>query len=114
MSWPSWWARWAFAYAVSSPQIAVASAATFAISETMDLCAYTPLARRWFVWAVVASGVVAATVDSLVFLQLSGIGYGPDGVILRGLIVGKLWVVTLIGGPVAYGLRRVLPVRATA
>jgi uncharacterized PurR-regulated membrane protein YhhQ (DUF165 family) len=101
----------AVSWVVASPTIAVASGVTFLISESIDMAVYTPLQRRWFVVGVVASGIVAATVDSLVFLQLSGIGYGPGGSILRGLIVGKLWIVTLIGGPVAYVLRRRLPQR---
>lgn len=95
----SWW--------VSSPIIAIASGGTFLISESLDFLVYTPLQRRHFVPAVVASGVVAAIVDSLVFLAWSGIGYGHGA--LGGLIVAKLAVVTLIGGPLAYGLRRKLP-----
>lgn len=95
----SWW--------ISNPIIAVASGGTFLISESCDFLIYTPLQRRWFVPAVVASGIVAAVVDSLVFLEWSGIGYGHGE--LAGLIVAKLLVVTLVGGPLAYGLRRVLP-----
>jgi uncharacterized PurR-regulated membrane protein YhhQ (DUF165 family) len=97
----SWW--------VSSPTIAVASASTFLISETADFLVYTPLQRRWFIPAVIASGIVAAVVDSLVFLKLAGIPYSGN---LAGLIVGKLWIVTLIGGPIAWLLRRRLPVLA--
>ena len=92
----SWW--------VSDPTIAVASGGTFLISESLDFLVYTPLQRRWFVPAVIASGIVAAVVDSLVFLQWSGIGYGHGE--LAGLIVAKLLVVTLVGGPLAFGLRR--------
>lgn len=95
----SWW--------VSSPVIAIASGGTFLISETIDFLVYTPLQRRYFTPAVVASGIVSAIVDSLVFLQWSGIGYGHGE--LSGLIVAKLLVVTLVGGPLAYALRRKLP-----
>ncbi len=97
----SWW--------VSNPTIAIASGGTFLLSESLDFLIYTPLQRRWFTPAVVASGVVAATADSLIFLKWSGIGYGHGA--LAGLIVAKLLVVTLVGGPLAAGLRRVLPVR---
>ncbi len=101
----SWW--------VSNPTIAVASGGTFLISESLDFAVYTPLQRRWFVPAVVASGIVAAVVDSLVFLKWAGIPYGHGA--LAGLIVAKLLVVLVVGGPLAYGLRRVLPLRvATA
>lgn len=50
--------------------------------------------------------VVAAVVDSLIFLKWAGIPYKGN---LEGLIVGKLWIVVLVGGPLAYGLRRLLP-----
>lgn len=95
----SWW--------VSNPIIAVASGGTFLISESLDFLVYTPLQRRWFTPAVVASGIVAAVADSLIFLKWSGIGYGHGE--LAGLIVAKLLVVTLVGGPLAATLRRVLP-----
>jgi hypothetical protein len=95
----SWW--------VSDPAIAIASGGTFLISESLDFLIYTPLQRRWFVPAVIASGIVAAVVDSLVFLKWAGIGYGHGE--LAGLVVAKLLIVTLVGGPLAYGLRRVLP-----
>ena len=96
----SWW--------VSSPAIAVASGGTFLISESFDFAVYTPMQRRWFVPAVIASGVIAAVVDSLIFLQWSGIGYGNGQ--LAGLIVGKLWIVTLLGGGIAWALRQQLPI----
>lgn len=96
----SWW--------VSDPTIAVASGGTFLISESFDFAVYTPLQRRWFVPAVVASGVVAAVIDSLIFLIWAGIPYHGN---LAGLIVGKLWIVVLVGGPIALALRRLLPVR---
>lgn len=95
----SWW--------VSSPAIAVASGVTFLISESLDFAVYTPLQRRWFVPAVIASGIVAAVADSLIFLKLAGIPYSGN---LAGLIVGKLWIVTLIGGTAAWALRKRLPV----
>jgi uncharacterized PurR-regulated membrane protein YhhQ (DUF165 family) len=94
----SWW--------VSNPTIAVASGGTFLISESFDFLVYTPLQRRWFVPAVIASGVVAAIVDSLIFLKWAGIPYQGN---LEGLIVGKLWIVAIVGGSLAYGLRKALP-----
>ena len=95
----SWW--------VSSPAIAVASGVTLALSETCDFLVYTPLQRRWFVPAVIASGVVAAVVDSVVFIHLAGLPTSQ----IPGLIVGKLWIVTLVAGPIAFGLRKVVPAR---
>lgn len=94
----SWW--------VSNPTIAIASGGTFLISESLDFLVYTPLQRRWFVPAVIASGVVAAVVDSLIFLKWAGIPYQGN---LEGLIVGKLWIVVLVGGGLAWALRKALP-----
>jgi len=96
-------------YWVSNPIIAVASGGTFLISETLDFAVYTPFQRRWFVPAVIASGVVAAVADSVIFLYWAGLPFGNGT--LEGLIVGKLWIVTLVGGSLAFGLRRVLPKR---
>ena len=94
---------------VSSAAIAVASGGTLLISESCDFAVDTPVQRRWFTWAVIASGIVAAVVDSVIFLWWSGIGFGPDAVILKGQIVGKLWIVTLIAGPIAWALRKKVP-----
>ncbi len=88
-------------YLVSSSTIATASALTFLCSETLDFVIYTPLQRRWFTPAVVASGICAAALDSWIFLRLAGFGESA----FWGTFVGKLWVVCLVGGPVAFGLR---------
>lgn len=95
----SWW--------VSDPVIAIASGGTFLISESMDFLLYTPLQDRiGFPRAVVVSSTVAAIVDSLVFLQWSGIGYGHGE--LAGLIVAKLLIVVPLGYAMSAGPRRVL------
>lgn len=96
-------------YWISSPAIAVASGLTYLCSETADFAVYTPLQRRWFAPAVVASGCVAAVVDSVLFLHLAGIPAGASAV--AGLILGKLWV-QFAAGPAAWGLRRTAPVFA--
>ena len=98
----------AVSWKVSDPHIAMASGLTYLCSESADFAVYTPLQRRWFVPAVVASGIVAAVVDSLIFLKWAGIGYG--GGELAGLIVAKLLTVVVVGGPLACLLRRRLPV----
>jgi hypothetical protein len=56
---------------------------------------------------LIASGIVAAVVDSLILLKRAGIGYG--GGELAGLIVAKLLTVVVVGGPLAALLRRWLP-----
>src|SRR6185312_4189096 len=49
------------------PSLVIASAVAFLLSEAADLCVYTPLQRRQFVLAVVASSFVGLVVDSIVF-----------------------------------------------
>lgn len=79
----SWW--------LAPAAIVVASAAAFLLSELADFFVYTPLQRRRFVTAVVASSAVGLVVDSAVFLQLAfgSLDYLP------GQILGKLWMVIL-------------------
>ena len=92
----SWW--------ISSPAIAVASGVTFLCSESLDFAVYTPLQRDRFVLAVVLSGIAGTFLDSWLFLYLAGLPMSQ----FWGLVVGKLWVI-LLSGPVAYGLRKMLP-----
>lgn len=77
-------------YAISSPAIATASALAFLCSETADFLVYTPLRRRGFGRAVLASTLVGGLVDTLVFLHVSGFGVTLRSV--EGQMVGKfLW-----------------------
>ncbi len=88
-----------------NPRLAVASGTSFFFSELADFAVYTPLQRRRFVLAVVASGIVGGIVDSALFLALAAI---PLGAALPGLVLGKLWI-QLLALPVAVWLRRRLP-----
>jgi uncharacterized PurR-regulated membrane protein YhhQ (DUF165 family) len=97
--------------AVSDPRIAIASGVTYLCSETCDFLVYTPLQRRWFTPAVVTSGLVAAVVDSVLFLHLAGLPSGAAAV--AGLTLGKAWVI-LAAGPAAWGLRKAGPVAVPA
>ena len=92
----------AISWGVASAALAVASGATFLLSESCDFAVYTPLQARNFPMAVVGSGLVSDAVDSTVFLLLAGI---PLSVALPGQLVGKAWVV-LAGGLLAALLRR--------
>lgn len=91
---------------IVSPAFAVASAAAFLVSELMDLAVFTPLHRRSWLGAVVASNTVGLVVDSALFLTLA---FGSLQ-FLAGQIVGKAWItaatVALIVG--ARGGRAVL------
>lgn len=87
--------------AVAPPALVVASAAAFLISELADFAVYTPLARRRLVLAVLASGLVGLTVDSIVFLWLA---FGSLDFLL-GQVVGKAEMV-LLSLPFVAWLRR--------
>jgi uncharacterized PurR-regulated membrane protein YhhQ (DUF165 family) len=58
-------------FAISSPEIAWASAAAFATAELVDFAIYTPLRKRGYVRAAVASNLVGSVVDTFVFLLIA-------------------------------------------
>lgn len=98
----SWW--------LAGPALAVASACAFVVAECLDAAVYTPLRRRAWRTAVVASSAVGAVVDTCLFLVLA---FGPAALTpqaLAGQLVAKvLYVavpVALIGGR----WRRAVPV----
>ncbi|MBU4213584.1 MAG: VUT family protein [Actinobacteria bacterium] len=74
-----------------SPNFAVASATAFLFSEFADIAVYTPLRRRRWLTAVVASNTVGLVVDSLLFLWLA---FGSL-TYLSGQVVGKAWMTAL-------------------
>ena len=55
----------------SSPFIALASAVAFIVAELFDLAVYTPLREKGKSLAVLASGVVGAFVDSILFVMIA-------------------------------------------
>lgn len=67
---------------------AVASGTAFLISELADFAVYTPLQRRGWLRAVVASNAVGLVIDSMVFLWLAFDSLD----FLRGQVVGKAWM----------------------
>lgn len=81
--------------------IVLASVAAFLLSELADFAVYTPLQRRRFVTAVVASSIVGLIVDSIVFLWLA---FGSLDFV-AGQIIGKAWMV-LFALPLMHLLRR--------
>lgn len=90
----SWW--------LASPELAVASASAFGLSELLDFTIYTPLAERGrFAWGVALSGLAASLLDSALFLFIafgSTAGWWQMGV-AKALIV-------LAATPVAWVVRR--------
>ena len=87
--------------AVAPPQLIVASAAAFLLSELADFAVYTPLQSRGLMLAVLASSVVGLVVDSVLFLWLA---FGSLDYV-AGQILGKLWVV-LLALPAVHWIRK--------
>lgn len=85
-------------FLVADPFIALASAAAFGLAELADLAVYTPLRKRGYVRAALASNVVGAFVDTIVFLAIAGF---PIWQAFPGQMVGKLLVTAVVVGGVA-------------
>ena len=73
-----------------SPALAVASGVAFLVAELADLSVYSPLRRRHWVGAVVASNLVGALVDTVLFLHLAGF---PVRSAIAGQMVGKAMMI---------------------
>lgn len=83
----------ALSYLVSDPFIALASGIAFAASETADLLVYSPLRKRGYIRAAIASNVVGALVDTVLFLWIAGF---PIADAIAGQIVGKATVTGVV------------------
>jgi hypothetical protein len=83
----------ALSFAFSPPALAVASAVAFLLSELLDFAVYDRLRRRALWFAVIASGIAGAVLDSLLFsaLAFGTVKWAP------GLILAKIYA------SVAYG-----------
>lgn len=82
----SWW--------LSSPGLALASVTAFTLAELVDLAVFTPMVRHGFVRAAAVSNVVAAPIDTFVFLSIAG--FPLTAPIIIGQLVGKLLWATAI------------------
>jgi uncharacterized PurR-regulated membrane protein YhhQ (DUF165 family) len=93
-------------YLISDPFIALASGVAFLVSEVADLAIYTPLRKRGYIRAAIASNTIGATVDTLLFLWIAG--FGITGSIVAGQMVGKLAVTAVVVAAVlaVRGVRR--------
>jgi len=86
--------------------LAVASGAAFLLSELLDYAVYTPMRRRGWVRAMLASDLAGQIFDSLVFLLTA---FGPGGLVfLAGQIVGKAWCTWVTVGAMVLA-RRLVP-----
>lgn len=103
--------------AVTSPSLAVASTAAFLIAETADWSVYTPLRVRGWARAVIASNIVGAVLDTLVFLWLASHtipalhlhpvpGIGITARTVTGQLAGKLLWATLLPVLIVTAIRK--------
>ena len=90
----SWW--------LADPALAVASAAAFAVAETMDFAVYEPLRKRGLLLAMLASNAVGLAADSVIFLR---IGFGNFDY-LPGQLLGKTWMTLAAVAVIALIARR--------
>jgi uncharacterized PurR-regulated membrane protein YhhQ (DUF165 family) len=87
-----WWALAAIgigavvSVVTSTPAIAVASGIAFAVSELVDMGVFTPLRKRSLALAVLASSVVSAPVDTVLFLSIAGFGVTWQAVVGQFLV----------------------------
>lgn len=93
-------------FVLADPAIATASAVAFALSELADFTVYTPLTKYSRPLAVLASGVVGAVVDSILFLQLA---FGST-MFWQGQVVGKTYM-AIVGAVLIWGWQRAVPDR---
>lgn len=75
---------------LATPALAIASTVAFAVSELADMVIYTPLRKRGYIRAALASNLVGSVVDTLLFLWLAG--FGLAAAIVGGQLVGKTWM----------------------
>lgn len=96
--------------ALVSPQFAVASGVAFLVAELADFAVYTPLRRRHWLGAVLASNAVGLVLDSALFLALAfgSLAYLP------GQVVGKAWMTGLAILLLGLWSRRAVSVRRRA
>lgn len=70
----------------STPAIAVASGVAFLCSELVDMAIFSPLRKRSLPVAVLASSVVSAPVDTVLFLHIAGFGVTWQAVLGQFLV----------------------------
>jgi queuosine precursor transporter len=87
----------ALSWFLASHKLAVASGATFLVSETIDFLVYTPIrarakASRGWALAALAGNVCGATVDTFLFLTLAGY---PLMIAVPGQMLAKLYATAI-------------------
>lgn len=90
---------------LSTPQLALASGTAFLVAETADMAIYTPLRKRGWARAVLASNAAGAVVDTFVFLSLAG--FPVTTTTVGGQLVGKVLWATALPVAVVAGFRTI-------
>lgn len=90
--------------ALTSPALAAASTVAFLFAECADMAVYTPLRHRGWARAVLASNLVGAVLDTLVFLALAH--FPVTGQSVGGQLAGKLLWATLLPVLLVTAVRR--------
>ena len=80
-------------FLLAPPALAIASGAAFGLSELTDWAVFTPLWRRRFYAALLASCLAGAIVDSMLFLWLAF--NSLEHVV--GQVIGKVYAVLIYG-----------------
>ena len=83
----------ALSFAVAAPFIALASGVAFLVAELADLAVYTPLRRRGYIRAAVASNVVGSLLDTVLFLWIAGF---PIAGAWQGQVTAKVTVTLVV------------------
>lgn len=97
----------ALSWLLADPSIAVASAVAFGTAELVDLVIFTPLRRlHGFLAGALASNVVSAPIDTVVFLWVAGFGVTTGAV--GGQFVAKVVWATVVPLVLYLGVRRAL------
>lgn len=84
----------AISWFMASPALAVASTIAFLGAELVDLGVFTPLRKRGFFTAALASNVVSAPLDTVLFLAIAGFPLTWQAV--TGQFIGKVVFATLL------------------
>lgn len=87
----------------STPALAVASGIAFAVSELVDMGIFTPLRNRSLSLAVLASSIVSAPVDTVLFLWLAGFDVTWQAIL--GQFVVKTLMALIAAGVIAWRRR---------
>ena len=92
---------------LANPALAVASVLAFTVSEVVDWGVFTRAAGRGFIAAALLSGVIAAPVDTVLFLWVAG--FPLTWPVVLGQFLGKVVWATLVPLAIYAGVTGAVP-----